>query len=108
MIRHPPRSTRTDTLFPYTPLFRSRLIDAAQIDRPAVAGFEAERAPSAAHMDAVDVILPAQRIVDIAAVGQHIADEAQGVAVFAHRQIGDRGDVAAWVDRKSTRLNSSH
>src|SRR3546814_3251684 len=26
MIRRPPRSTRTDTLFPYTTLFRSRLI----------------------------------------------------------------------------------
>src|SRR3546814_1464696 len=25
MIRRPPRSTRTDTLFPYTPLFRSRV-----------------------------------------------------------------------------------
>src|SRR3546814_5663855 len=24
MIRRPPRSTRTDTLFPYTPLFRSQ------------------------------------------------------------------------------------
>src|SRR3546814_676352 len=27
MIRRPPRSTRTDTLFPYTTLFRSRLFD---------------------------------------------------------------------------------
>src|SRR3546814_19705970 len=27
MIRRPPRSTRTDTLFPYTTLFRSRSID---------------------------------------------------------------------------------
>src|SRR3546814_17760684 len=27
MIRRPPRSTRTDTLFPYTTLFRSRLDD---------------------------------------------------------------------------------
>src|SRR3546814_12554336 len=26
MIRRPPRSTRTDTLFPYTTLFRSRII----------------------------------------------------------------------------------
>src|SRR3546814_5939399 len=26
MIRRPPRSTRTDTLFPYTTLFRSRLM----------------------------------------------------------------------------------
>src|SRR3546814_951653 len=29
MIRRPPRSTRTDTLFPYTTLFRSRLEFAA-------------------------------------------------------------------------------
>src|SRR3546814_16393486 len=28
MIRRPPRSTRTDTLFPYTTLFRSAAIDA--------------------------------------------------------------------------------
>src|SRR3546814_6905177 len=27
MLRRPPRSTRTDTLFPYTTLFRSRLLD---------------------------------------------------------------------------------
>src|SRR3546814_18003388 len=27
MIRRPPRSTRTDTLFPYTALFRSRRAD---------------------------------------------------------------------------------
>src|SRR3546814_3035359 len=27
MIRRPPRSTRTDTLFPYTTLFRSRIDD---------------------------------------------------------------------------------
>src|SRR3546814_8318554 len=27
MIRRPPRSTRTDTLFPYTTLFRSSLFD---------------------------------------------------------------------------------
>src|SRR3546814_15791957 len=27
MIRRPPRSTRTDTLFPYTTLFRSRRVE---------------------------------------------------------------------------------
>src|SRR3546814_20779943 len=31
MIRRPPRSTRTDTLFPYTTLFRSQLV-ALRID----------------------------------------------------------------------------
>src|SRR3546814_20547547 len=30
MIRRPPRSTRTDTLFPYTTLFRSRCLRDAQ------------------------------------------------------------------------------
>src|SRR3546814_11914853 len=40
MIRRPPRSTRTDTLFPYTTLFRSHIRHAAhhaieQIDRQA-------------------------------------------------------------------------
>src|SRR3546814_20489693 len=34
MMRRPPRSTRTDTLFPYTRLFRShgRLMDAPPVD----------------------------------------------------------------------------
>src|SRR3546814_8874329 len=36
MIRRPPRSTRTDTLFPYTTLFRSVLI--AVTDRPGEQG----------------------------------------------------------------------
>src|SRR3546814_18370457 len=31
MIRQPPRSTRTDTLFPYTTLFRSRLAEYARL-----------------------------------------------------------------------------
>src|SRR3546814_9025901 len=32
MIRRPPRSTRTDTLFPYTTLFRSRRRDGFALD----------------------------------------------------------------------------
>src|SRR3546814_18241138 len=31
MIRRPPRSTRTDTLFPYTTLFRSRVAEDGQV-----------------------------------------------------------------------------
>src|SRR3546814_15645742 len=34
MIRRPPRSTRTDTLFPYTTLFRSREADIFAISAP--------------------------------------------------------------------------
>src|SRR3546814_5268590 len=33
MIRRPPRSTRTDTLFPYTTLFRSRNLAAGELER---------------------------------------------------------------------------
>src|SRR3546814_18812303 len=36
MIRRPPRSTRTDTLFPYTTLFRSRDVLMADLDIPVV------------------------------------------------------------------------
>src|SRR3546814_3608586 len=35
MIRRPPRSTRTDTLFPYTTLFRSKVNDKIGIDTEA-------------------------------------------------------------------------
>src|SRR3546814_20223907 len=40
MIRRPPRSTRTDTLFPYTTLFRSR-----QAGRPPAEGSAADAGP---------------------------------------------------------------
>src|SRR3546814_2705176 len=38
MIRRPPRSTRTDTLFPYTTLFRSAALRAAGADAAAGRG----------------------------------------------------------------------
>src|SRR3546814_18669265 len=44
MIRRPPRSTRTDTLFPYTTLFRSLPAQA----RAGVAGRDGGKAPGAA------------------------------------------------------------
>src|SRR3546814_12891416 len=40
MIRRPPRSTRTDTLFPYTTLFRSRF-GARRVSQSAVFAFMA-------------------------------------------------------------------
>src|SRR3546814_6105209 len=48
MIRRPPRSTRTDTLFPYTTLFRSPGLPQPQ--EPEVAFLEgAQVGPQAAH-----------------------------------------------------------
>src|SRR3546814_7967288 len=45
MIRRPPRSTRTDTLFPYTTLFRSALRDFCRN----MEGYLVERKKSQAH-----------------------------------------------------------
>src|SRR3546814_7039193 len=44
MIRRPPRSTRTDTLFPYTTLFRSR--SQLQGCRRSAAGGDSRRQPA--------------------------------------------------------------
>src|SRR3546814_16598895 len=41
MIRRPPRSTRTDTLFPYTTLFRSRIAVEFRDVRPGTKGLGA-------------------------------------------------------------------
>src|SRR3546814_19179791 len=83
MIRRPPRSTRTDTLFPYTTLFRSR----EGIGLVLVLGPEPVRGGHA-H-DPRHLLDPAQ-----VGHGQRLDD---GVA---------RGREQA--DRKSTRLHSSH
>src|SRR3546814_7287830 len=45
MIRRPPRSTRTDTLFPYTTLFRSAAAKTAADHRDAAAASAAFPAP---------------------------------------------------------------
>src|SRR3546814_9771014 len=43
MIRRPPRSTRTDTLFPYTTLFRSQAHTTSLGAQPRIAGYETTR-----------------------------------------------------------------
>src|SRR3546814_7128147 len=50
MIRRPPRSTRTDTLFPYTTLFRSAVVDHHHLAR-AAAGLADARFVRLAEVD---------------------------------------------------------
>src|SRR3546814_2106054 len=57
MIRRPPRSTRTDTLFPYTTLFRSQ--------RQAAADDAGERRLDLGDMRGRDAIGPAAAVGDI-------------------------------------------
>src|SRR3546814_2675337 len=57
MIRRPPRSTRTDTLFPYTTLFRSAAQPRPGASRPRLRGVQ--RAPAgAAHPQVVERVPP--------------------------------------------------
>src|SRR3546814_9277634 len=135
MIRRPPRSTRTDTLFPYTTLFRSRLVAAL------------ERAIALEQMDDVAVRIAEHLHFDVAGredifLDQHaiVAERAGGLALARLQRVGellrsidaahplaaaardrldehrlaDRIGLGLQVigvlilDRKSTRLNSSH
>src|SRR3546814_13607041 len=63
MIRRPPRSTRTDTLFPYTTLRRKRLREALDGELRRAVGRSPQEAERAAHrrqVEAVPAALTAQ------------------------------------------------
>src|SRR3546814_16988540 len=51
MIRRPPRSTRTDTLFPYTTLFRSEHPKIAFVSYPYEWSFSLLKAAALLHLD---------------------------------------------------------
>src|SRR3546814_1038073 len=115
MIRRPPRSTRTDTLFPYTTLFRSMrcaqlLRDCQDCIFPAFASHNAMTLAFVSELFAgADYEL--QRLHGMGE-GAHDALVAlfpppRPVRVYA--PVGTHRDLLAYlVDRKSTRLNSSH
>src|SRR3546814_11046898 len=98
MLRRPPRSTRTDTLFPYTTLFRSRLS----------AGYRTFRTgllPPQEH-----AVLQGNGPVRSPPLSLGQANPEFALLLWRRRPDGAsirtrRGGVE---DRKSTRLNSSH
>src|SRR3546814_4599017 len=64
MIRRPPRSTRTDTLFPYTTLFRSRAgreVDVVDVLGARGVGLRATEAAEVLHLVAA---LVAEQVLD--------------------------------------------
>src|SRR3546814_10991848 len=99
MIRRPPRSTRTDTLFPYTTLFRSSSMSSMQQSNMQPTQFlqqaEGVQIPPAFHTGSI--LQPAP-----SAVSQQQQQHQQQV----HYQQQQQQHYQA--DRKSTRLNSSH
>src|SRR3546814_929349 len=82
MIRRPPRSTRTDTLFPYTTLFRS--VDRVDQIEPALAA-------GATHL-LLDNMEPAVLRGAVTLVGGRVPTEASGgVRLDTIREIAETG-----------------
>src|SRR3546814_14565439 len=110
MKRQPPGSTRTDTLFPYTTLFRSaaptrhgstmsEILDLSLdgVERRSLADFTEQAYLNYSMYVIMDRALP------------HIGDGLKPVQrriVYAMSELGLNADSKQ--DRKSTRLNSSH
>src|SRR3546814_10310002 len=118
MIRRPPRSTRTDTLFPYTTLFRSPASRPSRylpqhpnshlILRRAVrpVSKDAPQAPSPVQQHLHRQVLLADLFIALQLRHGALVADAPGldhVGAVAHQ-----GGEVEVLDRKSTRLNSSH
>src|SRR3546814_3880994 len=119
MIRRPPRSTRTDTLFPYTTLFRSE--DAACATRhlrESVAcatlglgsGIVADSQPAEEWRECLakgEFVSAAGESFDL--IETMLFDPVDGVQrLEGHLARLKASSAALGLDRKSTRLNSSH
>src|SRR3546814_1286631 len=108
MVRRPPRSTRTDTLFPYTTLFRSpswmRHLPSGRGSGWTVAGRAGAGVgfgvATGAGVDGTgaDAVLP----------GTGYGAPGSGAAAVAFEGGSATVRIGGLVDRKSTRLNSSH
>src|SRR3546814_5869950 len=100
MIRRPPRSTRTDTLFPYTTLFRSLWTNNLQRAHK----FAREMKNGMVWINCYKRVNPGSPFggVGVSGYGREMGFD----AMREYTQVK-----SIWVnveDRKSTRLNSSH
>src|SRR3546814_10229837 len=116
MIRRPPKSTRTDPLFPYTTLFRARSRTPRRSprrlsERAADEHRLVDQSYAEGHLDAV---------ADLQGQGKQIGGARVPTVGQRQRVLGGQADPVVAValaetrvldqprDRKSTRLNSSH
>src|SRR3546814_7531656 len=124
-IRRPPRSTRTDTLFPYTTLFRSLLVEgraklAEQKHQLEVAAQEHQKLQRTLDQEPHDrrrLEHSAEVLFESARTGKPLPHADADIPLLQkarHLILGYRATVTAEkargdeADRKSTRLNSSH
>src|SRR3546814_20098776 len=98
MLRHTPKSTRTDTPLPYPPLFRSSLTE----DNISLLAGMSYTAPSGALLYATF-----SRGYKAGAFS-NISASSTSQYVPARQERVDAYEAGAKLDRKSTRLNSRH
>src|SRR3546814_7355534 len=112
MIQRPPRSTRTDTLFPYTTLFRSHdgdraveafrdFCEAQRRSETGLAGFDGERLCDERYRVVAERKFAMRRLEP-----RHVKRLAIHFESGTEQPL--RCPVGGPADRKSTRLNSSH
>src|SRR3546814_1641693 len=117
MIRRPPRSTRTVTLFPYTTLFRSRLPFLSWLPHPAIDRYVRVMGRGS-HYDC-DPPSYARAVLLCRSAGFELRNRTVDVLreTLEVELNGPLPRVVSWLlpdlvahalDRKSTRLNSSH
>src|SRR3546814_4665691 len=106
MIRRPPRSTRTDTLLPYTTLFRSQRLERWPVQHEitvAIGQIALDLGITLARGN-LRVNLPAQVVRQLCTgIGDGLVLAHQAAQFMRQRFIA-----LLLGDRKSTRLNSSH
>src|SRR3546814_8347651 len=117
MIRRPPRSTRTDTLFPYTTLFRSLPDPTLQIANNEMDRMSGPRRSMMIYSIEQEVPLWGKRDLK-KAIALAEVERATAQSQSAELELAERVKVAfaayyhaehaVKADRKSTRLNSSH
>src|SRR3546814_2513005 len=118
MLRRPPRSTRIDTLFPYTPLFRSFRTPAGNAENPgdivvALVGQQQHLAPRPGPTDHGVERTDGRCVVDIAAAFVAGSGGRDVQAWLGERSLAvvarpTSAQSPCCTDRKSTRMNSSH
>src|SRR3546814_4663786 len=101
MIRRPPRSTRTDTLFPYTTLFRSSARAAAATPspspcRPASSAIRSPRPSSSSAARSEEHTSELQSLMRIS------------YAVFCLKKKKGRGDIYVNTTGKKNNINVQH
>src|SRR3546814_13974109 len=102
MIRRPPRSTRTDTLFPYTTLFRSRRLHIGTIPVP----FRPQGAQRRRRMERARADLHVVGLQDDAASGRPEGLETEDDFLEGSRRFADRDHQWRRSDEHTSELQS--